>query len=207
MYKKRDIIGNRYGKLTVIADLGHYKESDRHYYSLVKCDCGNEFPVLDSNLINGRCTQCRSCANSEHQKYKSKIYGIYSNMKRRCYDSKDKSFKNYGARGIKVCEEWLKNPSTFFEWAYKNGYEEKEYGECTLDRKNVNGDYCPENCRWVNEQIQANNRRNTIYMDYKGERMPLRDVARITGIKPITIYYRLKHGMSDEDAIKEIVRE
>lgn len=89
-----------------------------------------------------------------------RIYGIWSKMKERCYNIKDKSYKNYGGRGIEVCDEWKNNSRAFIEWAYNNGYDENaKYGDCTIDRIDVNGNYEPNNCRWVDMKTQSNNKR------------------------------------------------
>lgn len=81
-------------------------------------------------------------------------------MKKRCSNSKCKSYKNYGARGISVCEEWDKDYSSFRKWAYENGYDENAPKfKCTIDRIDNDGNYCPENCRWVDMKIQNSNKR------------------------------------------------
>lgn len=131
-----------------------------------------------------------------------RLQRVYNQMLRRCYNIDDLSYKNYGARGIKVCDEWLNKPSLFYEWAYNTGYDDNaKKGEYTIDRKDVNGNYCPENCRWATAKEQARNRRNTYYMNYKGERKPVSEVAEIIGISYQALYDRLSRGLTDEEAV------
>ena len=93
---------------------------------------------------------------------KTKLYGRWVMMKQRCYNSNNKDYYNYGARGIKVCDEWRNSYLNFHNWAYANGYNDM----LSIDRIDVNGDYEPDNCRWVDKNIQANNKSCTIYIDY-----------------------------------------
>lgn len=205
MYKKRNLEGQTFGTLTVIKDLGHYRNNDKHFWSLVRCKCGIEFPLQDTYLINGRQSCCPYCSRKKqvtHNMTDSRIYHVYQSMKSRCYNPNNEDYESYGGRGIKICDEWKNNATSFIEWAYKSGYQENaDYMECTLDRINVDGDYCPENCRWVDKIIQSRNKRNTVYMNYKGEKKSVNEVAEIVGMKSCTLKHRLKSGYSDEDAI------
>ena len=123
-------------------------------------------------------------------------------MLSRCYNENTPSYKKYGARGIKVCDEWRHSFEAFKDWAFASGFSESlERSECSLDRIDVNGDYSPENCRWADAFVQANNRRNTIYIKYKGETKSLSALVKEFGVKYHTLYARLyKLNMSVEEA-------
>ena len=91
-------------------------------------------------------------------KSKERLYNVYLGMRHRCYDPKIKNYRLYGGRGIKICDEWLNDYSVFREWAYANGYDENApRGKCTIDRIDNNGDYTPQNCRWVDMKTQRKN--------------------------------------------------
>lgn len=121
---------------------------------------------------------------------KTKLYGRWVMMKQRCYNSNNKDYYNYGARGIKVCDKWRNSYLNFHNWAYANGYNDM----LSIDRIDVNGDYEPDNCRWVDKNIQANNKSCTIYIDYKGKRVTLTELSGITGIKRETLEMRYIRG-------------
>lgn len=92
-----------------------------------------------------------------------RLYKVYANIKNRCYNENSNDYQYYGARGIKICAEWLNDYTAFKKWAYANGYNDSaQYGQCTIDRIDVNGNYEPSNCRWVSMSIQSKNRRNVI---------------------------------------------
>ena len=122
-------------------------------------------------------------------------------MRRRCNTSTATGYKNYGERGIKICKEW-NNFENFYNWAINNGYDDNaKQRSCTLDRIDVNGDYCPENCRWVDATVQANNRRNNRLIKAFGKEMTLTQWSKLTGININTLKNRLNRRWSAEDSL------
>ena len=124
-------------------------------------------------------------------------------MKGRCSQRNNPDFKRYGSRGISVCDEWRDNPVAFIEWAYANGYrEDAEYGECTVDRIDVNKGYSPENCRIVSEKVQANNRRTNRWIEHNGEEKTMAQWADDLHMKPTKLrYYLVDKGMTIQEII------
>lgn len=190
----------------VVIKRDHQDEKGRYWF-LCKCDCGNEFLVRGGDL--GRTKSCGCMTKiilsqkaKTHGGKGSRLYEEWRHMKDRCYNPKHKSFAYYGGRGISVCTEWLNDFAIFRQWAVENGYDETaEYMKCTLDRKDVNGDYEPDNCRWVDMKAQCNNRRNNHLLKYNGETHTISEWSEITGIKHSTITKRLKRGWSVEETL------
>jgi hypothetical protein len=194
-------IGDVFGRLTII----EFSHKDKWYkkYWRCQCQCGNITTVIERCLLNGEtkscgclCKETRNSFARTHGKSGKKIYAVWYNMITRCEYPKCKSFKDYGGRGIKVCTEWHSSDS-FFLWAENNGYQEN----LELDRKDVNGDYCPENCRFITKKENANNKRNNHYITVQGEIHTLSTWAKIQGCNPSTISERIKRGMVPEEAI------
>lgn len=165
-------VGRRYGRLLVVERLLKYKNNKNYY--LCKCDCGNEVLVSQSNLAHGNTNSC-GCLRKEiastqfktHGYSKEKLYLVWKTMRKRCQNKNDKNYKHYGAKGVKVCDEW-QTYEPFRKWAYENGYFEMEtYTRNTIDRINPFGDYCPENCRIADWFVQRMNRRE----NYERERI------------------------------------
>jgi hypothetical protein len=142
-----------------------------------------------------------------HGEKRTRLYKVWRGMKERCLYSWHQSYKNYGGRGIKVCPEWSNSFVAFRNWAMANGYDPNaKKGECTIDRIDVNGDYEPSNCRWVNAKVQCNNRRSNHLLTYNGETHTITEWSEITGLTYDTIIVRLKHGWSIEDVLNIPVR-
>ena len=162
----KDLTGQRFGRLVVVERGGRDKNGLTTWKC--RCDCGETTIETRSNLINGRVNSC-GCLSIElslqrftkHGKRHTRLYGVWNNMKNRCYNPKVHNYHRYGARGITVCEEWRDNFEKFCEWAISNGYDENApFGKCTLDRIDNDKGYSPDNCRWVDAKTQSNNRSN-----------------------------------------------
>lgn len=133
-----------------------------------------------------------------HGMSKNKFYQVWNGIKQRCYNQNNKQYKNYGGRGIKVCDEWVNNFELFYDWALNNGYEDG----LQIDRIDVNGNYEPSNCRWVDRYVNNNNRRNNITFTYKGETMSLRAWCRRFNISYKTCMTRYYRGHTIEECLQ-----
>lgn len=135
-------------------------------------------------------------------KSKERLYRIWIGMRSRCKNVSDSAYKHYGARGIRVCDEWGKSYDAFREWAYANGYDENaSYGKCTLDRIDVNGNYEPSNCRWANMQEQSFNRTNSKPIEFNGKSLTVGQWALEIGVDPHLLIRRLDLGWSVEKTL------
>jgi Fic family protein len=125
----------------------------------------------------------------------SKLYKVYRNIINRTQKETNRQYKNYGARGIKMCDEWLNDFINFYNWAIENGYKEG----LSIDRIDVNGDYEPSNCRWTDSYTQANNRTNNVMITYKGKTLTISQWSEKLGISQSCIGRRLHEGFPIEE--------
>lgn len=198
MRQQRNLVGKKFGKLLVIEMCGQL-EKGKHYMSKVRCECGKEYLVPDTELIYGRRLCCKKCSkpNQTHGMTNTKLFNVWQSMKQRCNDKNHKDYIDYGKRGITVCKEWECNFLNFYNWAIDNGYKEG----LTIDRINVNGNYEPTNCRWVDLFIQANNKRNNVVITYNGVKDTLQNWARKYDLKSSTLYWRITNNWEVEKAL------
>lgn len=212
-----EICGKKFGCITVIKPSGRKQYRNEVVY-LCKCDCGNEIEFTYSQVKCEKhicCIKCRPKylqthnGSYKHGETRTQLHQVWQSIKRRCYDKNNNRYYAYGGRGIKVCDEWLGDNGyvNFRNWALQNGYKEEKLpngrNELTIDRIDVNGNYEPSNCRWVDNFVQANNTTKNRYITYNNETHSLKEWSRILNVPYHRIQYRTLHGMSFEDAIKD----
>ena len=168
----QDLTGKRYGRLLVLSLVADEKGSNIPTRWLCQCDCGKQLSVRAYNLKSGNTNSC-GCLQKEiaatnkktHGMTGSRLYIIWQHMIRRCTKETDQAYKYYGGRGIAVCDEWKDDFQAFYDWAMSHGYSD----HLTIDRIDVNGNYCPENCRWATQREQQRNKRDNTRVSFNGQ--------------------------------------
>lgn len=198
----KDITGQKFGKLTALYRLHNYHKNGTYWLCI--CECGNLPDVNNANLVSKNTSSC-GCTkgNYKHKKTDHRLFWIFHDMKQRCYNQNSKAYKDYGGRGIAICKEWLYNFENFYNWAMEHGYNDN----LTIDRINVNGNYEPSNCRWVDRKTQQRNRRNCKYYNVKGKTHCLKEWCDILNLNYNTVQARLKYGWTIEKALFTITEK
>lgn len=198
--KSRVKQGMMFGRLTTIEKI---KKSGRYYWKCF-CMCGNTCEVSQSSLASGNANSC-GCLSNElssarartHGLSETRIYKIWKGIFDRCENQSSSAYHNYGARGISVCNEW-QTFLPFYEWSMSHGYTD----ELTIDRIDVNGDYCPENCRWITREEQARNKRTNVLITYNGRTMIAAQWEKELGLSRELVSNRKRKGWSDVECIE-----
>lgn len=203
--------GTRFTRLLVVNKVS----GKRSLYHCV-CDCGKELDVYGCRLKSGHTKSC-GCLNDDVRKFSigkrslkhgmtnTILYSKYCSMKGRCFNPNYQYYSRYGGRGISICHEWLDSFESFAKWAYENGFDDSKTGyEQTLDRIDNNKDYCPENCRWIDQKEQVKNRSITTHIIYNGEDLNYTEFSRKYGIGNDTfVRRRFEKGQSPEQIIHD----
>lgn len=208
MGRFKDLTGQKFDRLTVIKRVGTSKSGKVLWLCECSCREHNQITTTTSNLITGNTKSCGCLAkesasrtgkaNTIHGDTDTRLYRIFRGMKDRCYNSKNKDYARYGGRGIKVCEEWLNDYITFKKWATSNGYQE----DLTIERKDFDKDYCPENCKWISMSQQQRNKSNNRVITYNGESKILVEWAEQFNIPYNVLCARInERGHTFEEAI------
>lgn len=216
MGKFIDLTGQRFGRLIVIERVVDKERENKQHTTFWKCicDCGGQIVCSRNHLLDGHIRSCgclhdenSKTSNKTHGLYHTRIHAIWTNMIQRCTNPKNKKYYRYGGRGIKVCDEWRKFEN-FYNWSVDNGYNEfLKAKQCTIDRKNNDGDYCPENCRWTTSTVQSGNKSDNVYLTFNGETHSSPEWAEIIGISSKVISERKRKGWTDEKCLTTPVRE
>jgi hypothetical protein len=199
--KRIDLDGQKFGRLQVLS-FSHIGKDKRTYWDCV-CDCGKTKIANGKSLRNGNVRSC-GCFNTEsiikrqttHGKTKIKEYNIWEKMKNRCYCEKDKRYKNYGGRGIKVCDEWKNSFENFI-----NDMGLRPDINHSLDRIDNNKGYCKENCRWATRLEQANNKSNSRLLTYNGLSLTTRQWSEKLNVNFKTLNSRIAKKWTIERAL------
>ena len=204
-----DLTNQHFGDVTIIGVVEDSGGNARHKRWNCRCDiCGREFTAASHHLISGKITKCRSCSNritaTIHGYSNDPLHSRWLGMIQRCYHSNNKSFKNWGGRGIKICDEWgagnvkdIDGFVSFKRWSEEHGFSP----ELEIDRIDVDGPYAPWNCRWIPKADQKFNKTNTVTLTIDGVTKPLMEWADEAGMKADTLRARVKRGMDAKTAL------
>jgi hypothetical protein len=209
----KDLTGQRFNRLLVKGYIGKNEKNKALWLCMCECE---KYKIVDTaSLKNGHVKSCgclknelakesiKKCIHIKHGKSRSRIYRIYQGMKERCYNTNNKRYKNYGERGIIICEEWLNNENgfiNFYNWAMANGYTD----DLTIDRINVDGNYEASNCRWITNKEQQSNKTYHHLLEYNGKIQNIAKWSEETGLPYDVIWRRIEDNWNIEDILRPI---
>lgn len=213
MPKLIDLTGQRFGRLTVVERAENYVAPNGRQAArwVCLCDCGNKTTVVGGDLRTGRTKSC-GCFEQEsrylsrniiHGGFGTKLYNVWRGMKKRCYNPKNKFFKDYGGRGITVCDEWRDDFAKFRDWAMANGYRE----DLSIDRIDNDKGYSPDNCKWATREEQGNNKRSNRAFLVNGKKKTMAELCREYQKNRGKVEGRLKNGWTIEEALDLVPRK
>lgn len=194
-------VGQQFGRLTVVAKIGTRNKS---VFWKCSCSCGRDgVEVRAGNLMKGDTQSCgclrkevSSATHRTHGESHSPVHERWMKMRRRCSEPTDPDYPNYGERGITVCQQWAKS---YEQFAADMGPPPSP--EHTLERRDVNGNYSPDNCYWALRDVQNNNKRNNVVLELDGKRLTLSQWARELGVNYSTLRKRIQMGWSDRETL------
>ncbi len=188
---QNNIIGNVYGRLTVIEETNERR--NKKIVVRCRCECGNEnFLVSNRAIVSGNTKSC-GCIRKEkpnhvtHGLRRHSLYSVWTGIRQRCYYENAINYNDYGGRGIRVCKQWKDYFKSFYDWCIENGWRKG----LDVDRKNNNGNYTPSNCRFVTRKINTRNTRRTLFIEHNGIKKPLADWADELGLRYETLSQRI----------------
>lgn len=207
---KRNLIGETFNKWIVIGP--GEKTKDGHKTWLCECNCENHVQryVREYDLISQKSKSCGCLQKEKVKEFKTKhgqcnssLYNIWSEMKQRVKNEKNEHYRDYGGRGIKICDSWL-DFENFYKWAINNGYQKG----LSIERKNVNGNYCPENCEWIELKHQQRNKRTSNKIKINKEEKCLAEWCQIYDMPYDTVRARIKLlGWEPEKALIQPIKK
>ncbi len=196
------LIGATYYEWTVL-ELSHKDPKSGNVFWKCECSCGNIRRVAGHRILRGESKRCNAPkhkrddpVNVTHGMRYTKIYACWRNIKIRCLNPTSQNFYLYGGRGISICDRWVDSFENFYE-DMKDGHDDSK----SIERIDVDGNYCKENCRWATKPEQAKNKRNTAYLTYKGVTKRAADWAAAIGANPRTVVRRVYLGYSPDECL------
>lgn len=199
-----DLTGKKFNHLKVIKFIKVTNHNEKLWEC--KCDCGNVCYHTSNQLTKGYSKQCKKCGykitaikNAKPKKFSKKLVECYVNMKTRTTNKKQDKYNRYINRNITMCDEWLNDYYAFEKWALENGYQEN----LTIDRIDNNKGYSPDNCRWVDRIVQANNRRTNVCLEYNGKIKTMAQWSRELNIP----YWKMQRYNQKKYSVEKMIYE